>query len=142
MNTNNVTVMLIYAARPQIRFLGNATAPVKGVVHQSINLSYAIDNAIPDVVPAGISWTFRRGVDISIISEQSDSRYKFSSDRCLMISSLTLEDEGDYTIMATNKAGSDDYTVTVVVEGKCNYIHTPCCDLPMFLLNLKFSVLF
>ena len=114
--------MSTHAARPQLRFIGNATLPVMRVVHQSINLSFAIDNAVPDVVPAGISWILRRSMDNTIvvhISEQSSSRYTLSSDRrSLMISNLTLDDDGQYTITATNIFGSDNYTIRLSVEGE------------------------
>ena len=119
-----IIIIFVYThvALPQLRFIGNATVPVMGVVLQSINLSFSIDNAFPDVVPAGISWTLRRSVNnttIVHISEQSNNRYTLSSDRrSLMISNLTFDDAGQYTITATNIFGSDNYTVSLFVKGK------------------------
>ena len=56
---------------------------------------------------------------IDPISEQTDSRYTFSSDRrILTISNLTLEDTGQYTLTVSNEAGEDSYTISLSVRSK------------------------
>ena len=108
----------MHTVLPLIRFLGDT--PVLGIVHRSITLSFVIDNAFPNVEPANAVWMFRaEDSPIITVREQADSRYKFSSDRrSLMITNLTHEDEGQYTITATNAAGSDSFAVNLDIEGK------------------------
>ena len=99
---------------PKLRFLGSAVSLIV-MIHMDITLGFIIDNAFPEVLPANISWKFRRNMDNTTfaIPEMSDSKYGFvNSRKTLVILNFSLEDAGQYTITATNEAGADNFTVT------------------------------
>lgn len=103
---------------PTVRFLG-VLGPVLGIVHGMVTMSFAIDNASPDVLPGDTVWRFNRGGTITTIREDEDSRYMFSSDRrSLTIANLTHENEGQYELFARNAAGSHSFVINLAIEGK------------------------
>ena len=107
-----------HAVPPQINFHG--VIPILGIVHHSINLSFTIDSASPDVLPVNTVWKLRT-VDANMTTLETGTRYAFSSDRrSLVITNLTHEDEGQYTITAANAAGSGSFAVNLDIEGKNN----------------------
>ena len=83
-----------------------------GVVNQSATITFAIINAFPSVSLQNIQWMFNNTVI------RSSPRYMFSSSRLsLTIFNLQHSDEGYYSMMATNEAGSNTSSVFLEIEG-------------------------
>ena len=84
-----------------------------GVVHESVTISFKILHASPLVNITNIQWFFN---DTRLTS--SESRYNFSSDLLsLIINTLQHSDEGVYTLIASNEAGTNSTSVFLEIEG-------------------------
>ena len=83
------------------------------VFRKDVHLQFLIENANPPVLPKDIQWMFA-GSEL-----QEDGKHVvFSADRLsVTITNLSLSDEGVYSLMATNPAGSDSATIMVDVQG-------------------------
>ena len=110
---------------PTIRFPSGS--PVLGIVYNDIILTFVIDNASPSVKPSNVIWKFRSDSSQLTITLSTGSRYSFSDDRLsLTITDLTHDDQGQYTITATNEAGTDQYFITLDIEGVCVCVLRMC----------------
>ena len=93
---------------------------VVGIVGRSVTLSFNITDDFPKVNNDGIRWLFNNGINITDITGlDTDDGYSFSTN----LHSLTLTDidalnEGNYTLMANNDAGTSEATIELNVEGK------------------------
>ena len=111
---------------PTIRFPSGS--PVLGIVYNEIILTFVIDNAFPSVKPSNVIWKFRSDSSQLTMTLSTGSRYSFSNDRLsLTITDLTHDDQGQYTITATNEAGTDQYFITLDIEGVCVCVCTCVC---------------
>ena len=93
---------------------------VLGVVNRSAMLGFRIERASPEVDIANIRWTITSSTDNSIedITTSTDDRLIFSMDLLtLTIVNITNDDEGVYTLIATNPAGRMSAIVNLSVEG-------------------------
>ena len=86
----------------------------------SVNLSFTISNASPKVQPQSIHWTFTSlGGGSYDIPMSQPGVYSFSDDRLtLTLSAVNGSHEGNYTLIATNEAGSDSASVFLEVESQ------------------------
>ena len=121
-----------------LRFLGSQTS-VLGIVHLTATMSFAVDNASPDVTAENTVWQFLKtggGSTTTTITEDADNRYMFTENRrSLTITNLTHNDEGQYTISVKNPAGSYMFSISLQIEGEklplALYInakhHSKCC---------------
>ncbi len=86
-----------------------------GLINQ---ISVVIARDYPFVQRSDINWVFNE-----LIITQSD-KYGLTVDKkSLTISSLSSEDDGMYTIMATNAAGYTEAVITLLVLGMGNVIY-------------------
>ena len=94
-------------------------SPVIGEEDQSATLSFTVSNDIPEVTSDGLEWYFTPvGGSRQPITSASDSRYTFTADLLsLTINPLVVADEGNYTLEATNVAGTDSADIFLDVEG-------------------------
>ena len=94
--------------------LANLTSPVIGVNGSSITLIFTITEDNPPVVLDEIQWLFN-GTVLS-----AGNRVSFSMDRrSVTITQLqVLLDEGIYTLIATNPAGTTSASIFLNVQGK------------------------
>lgn len=85
---------------------------VIGILSRSITLTVNVMEDNPLVTPSGIKWFHNNSVLVS------GPRIIFSSNRLsVTISNLMLSDEGTYTVIADNPAGSDSSSIFLDVEG-------------------------
>ena len=93
----------------------------------SVTVAFVILDASPDVQTDNIRWTFTdlNGNSFNIPTDSMMTNFStnltgvFSGDRVnLTLSGLINVFEGTYTMMATNKAGSDLSEVVLVIEGQ------------------------
>lgn len=115
-------------------------SPLVAVFGRSATLSFSVTEDIPPVTPEGIVWMFREmtvgsggsgesgesgdsgeneesGEVQGHVLDSEYSRYIFSEDRrTLTIFPVHDSDEGLYTLMATNAAGSDSNSISVDVQ--------------------------
>ena len=93
---------------------------VVGVEDQDATLRFNVTNDIPKVVAADVTWTitFANG-SMQVLASDSDIRYMFSVDMLILtIDFLQASDEGSYTLMASNAAGTDSASIFLDVQGK------------------------
>ena len=89
------------------------------VVDRGFTLQFTVSNDRPLVTPSGIRWSFQRSDGTTIeLTPDTDTRYTFSSDMLsLTIEAISLEDEGSYTLTATNSGGTNSATIQLDVQG-------------------------
>ena len=94
-------------------------SPVIGVEDQSATLSFTVSNDIPEVTLDGLQWYFAPvGGSPQSITSASDSRYTFTTDLLsLTINPLVVADEGNYTLEATNAAGTGSTNIFLEIQG-------------------------
>ena len=101
--------------------VGSASA--LGVVGSEVTLSFMITNAYPDVTPDNIKWTFNNGQNIIDITRLTTNGFSFSMDLLsLSIFGISASHEGNYTLTATNNAGSGQTSIELEVEGMCEIL--------------------
>ena len=92
-----------------------------GVVNGSINLTFTIERSSPPVAVEDIKWTFTSSSNGGEEEVISSNRSVFSSGyTSLVISNLQNEDEGVYTLTASNPAGVNYSTINLTIECKNN----------------------
>ena len=102
---------------PFVRPTGPST--VIAIEHQSIQLSFEVVNAHPEVESSGITWRFNDIIVLNDLTTLNGATLSFSSDkRTLTISDVTYEIQGQYFFSAFNGAGRGSNLLTVNVEGK------------------------
>ena len=80
---------------------------------------FLVSNNVPAVTPNSIQW-FSSPSNGSLIEIVADStvRYSFSDNKLSVhINHLSLSDEGNYTLVATNAGGSGSDTIFVDIQG-------------------------
>lgn len=88
-----------------------------GVVNRSINLTFVIERSSPEVSLDDITWIFTNNTGESQQISNSSKRV-FSSDyRSLTLTRIQHEDEGQYTLIASNPAGTNLATINLTVQG-------------------------
>lgn len=90
---------------------------VVGVINRSLVLSFAVYNASPPV--EDVVWIFvnSSGHHHSISSSGSD-KYLFSADLLSVnITFIEISDEGNYSILVQNSAGSSSAAVMIDIQG-------------------------
>ena len=99
-------------------------------------ITFAIQNAHPPVETGDISWRFTRiGYFIHIIEELERNDPRLSRDRLSLTLKNISDDQGNYTMTATNSAGSGTGTTYLDLESKIiirvhrNYIYQECLTL-------------
>ena len=96
---------------------------IVGLIKNDITLRFSIEDASPPILLEDIQWSF----DGAELQEDGEHLF-FSVDRlAVTIVNLSLSDEGVYSLMATNPAGSDSATIRVDVQGMLN-----CCKPQIF----------
>ena len=98
---------------PKVSAVANKTIALIAV---STHLQFFIEEANPPVHPEDIQWMFA-GTEL----QEDGEHVVFSADRlAVTITNLSLSDEGIYSLMATNLAGSD--SATIMVDVQCTYV--------------------
>lgn len=106
---------------------------IVGVVGGSVSFSFTITNDDPKVIRNDINWIFTTPSGSTDITGSSINGYSFSMDLLsITIIGVSYSHEGNYTMMASNAAGSAQSTIALDVEGMAKW---HCC-LP-FLFNLS-----
>ena len=86
-----------------------------GVKGRNITLNFSVIEDEPKVLPEFIHWFLSNGAGMKEIT--SDLRFNFSEDKySLVITNLSLSDEGNYTVFATNIIGTGSAQVFLDVE--------------------------
>ena len=90
-----------------------------GVRGRNITLTFDVTGDEPKVLPGEVRWYFTDG---SVTTEVvSSSRIGFSADRLVLtITNLSISDQGNYTLNATNIIGTGLSSVFLDVQSK-NY---------------------
>ena len=90
-----------------------------GVVGENVALSFNITNDDPRVTTDGIQWIFTNSEGSTDITGLNIDEFTFSGDLLsLKIIGVSHDNEGNYTLIARNPAGSAQSTVSLEVEGK------------------------
>ena len=93
--------------------LSNLSSPVIGVIGRSTTLTFNIIEDNPIVIPDDIQWLLNDN-ELHAGGRISFSIYK----RSIIISRLQLLDEGVYTLIASNAAGTSRSSIYLDVEGR------------------------
>lgn len=108
-----------------------------GVVNGSINLTFTIERSSPAVLKEDIIWTFRAAGGVETVPVESSNRSQFLPEgTSLLLTNLQDEDEGIYTVTASNPAGINYSNINLTIE--CKYTLVLNCS---HLLSLSFSIL-
>ena len=93
---------------------------VLGVVNRTVNLSFSITRASPEVELSDIQWSFTNGDDITEdITNINSSRLDYADDILILtIYNISHDDEGLYILTASNPAGIHSAAINLSVEGK------------------------
>ena len=97
------------------------------MVYRNVTIEFNILRAFPSVLLDNIRWTFTNtsGSTVDITNLTMSERHTLTSDLLqLIIADITMDDEGNYTLTATNPAGVNSGTVFLSVEG--NFITRFC----------------
>ena len=90
---------------------------VVALIRNNVTLQFSIENASPPVSLEDIQWMFA-GAEL----QEDGEHVVFSASRLsVTITNLSLSDEGAYSLMASNPAGSDSATIMVDVQGMIHY---------------------
>ena len=94
-------------------------SPVHGVEGRSVTLIFAITEDDPPVQVSNIRWQFSSTSGTIDITDSTDSHYDLSADRrSLTINQVTSAHHGQYTLFATNEAGTRFNSTNLIVQGK------------------------
>lgn len=88
----------------------------------SVVLSFSITTGFPPVSSEGIQWLFqlRKGA-VMDITLSTDPRLSYSPDRLsLTLTGITYFEEGVYTVIASNAAGSGNASILLNIESEGN----------------------
>ena len=103
---------MFLTASPRVSLISNGLEI--GVKDRGITLRVNVFGDEPKVLPEDIRW-FLSSTEIT----EDDERVEFSDDRfSLTISNLTLSDEGNYTVSATNIIGTGVQVIGLNVQGE------------------------
>ena len=92
--------------------------PLLSIVNGTAVIVFSIAEDYPSVPLSNIKWMLNNVLINNGLDPLYD-QYSFSSDLLtLTISNVQHSDEGNYTMVATNRAGTDSDTVFLEVEGK------------------------
>ena len=92
-------------------------ANIVGLIKNDITLHFSIEDASPPVLLEDIQWSYDRAE-----LQEDGEHVLFSVDKlAVTITNLSLSDEGVYSLMATNPAGSDSATITMDVQSMSDY---------------------
>ena len=88
---------------------------IYGVVSENVTIQFVLTNAgVPPIISNDTQWFFNGSESL-----EEDSGIIFSDDRLsLTLTNLSFTNEGNYTIVITNPAGTDSATLFLDVEGK------------------------
>ena len=98
------------------------------VVNQSVVISFTVYDASPEIT--NVVWTFVNSSGYSglLYPNSNSQKYIFSSDLLsVTISFVELSDEGKYSVMVENPAGSSSAVVTVDVQGLFSCVVKALC---------------
>lgn len=79
---------------------------------------FVIYDSHPLVVPQNISWSFTNALDFTSKVQPSYHCLISTDYTTLQINNVQVSDEGYYTLMASNLAGSASATISVCLLGK------------------------
>ena len=91
-----------------------------GLVYRNVTIVFNIQRASPEVLLDNIRWTFTNtsGSTVDITNVTTSGRHMLTSDSLqLTITNISMEDEGNYTLTASNPAGVNSGTIVLSVEG-------------------------
>ena len=92
---------------------------VAALMGTDVVITFAIENAHPPVETGDISWKFTRiGYFIHLVEELERNDPRLSRDRLSLTLKNISDDQGNYTLKATNSAGSGTGTIYLDVESK------------------------
>lgn len=114
-SSNKISLKIFpFSAPASISSVDN-TSIVYGIVSDNITLKFVLtDSGVPPLLPNDTQWIFN---GIELLEEETN--IIFSDDRLsLTLSNLTFANEGNYTIIITNPAGTDSATLFLDVEGE------------------------
>ena len=98
---------------------------VLGIVGGMATLEFTITDASPSVDIGDITWLFDNGFSITDITGSNANGLSFSSNLLqLVITIVSNSHEGNYTLIASNAAGSNENTIFLEVEGMHNIYST------------------
>ena len=81
-------------------------------------MSFVITDDFPAVKTENIFWQFSSLGTQNTMTIQSNSKISFSEDRLsLIFNNIELSERGNYTLTATNEAGTTNATITMDVHG-------------------------
>ena len=105
----------IFLAPPTVS-ANEPSSQLTGLIGFNVTISFSI-NAAPLVTPSDIEWIFQ-GSSNEVTELLPKARYSFSEDKLsLTIHNIREEDEGQFTLIATNILGQDQASVQLVVDG-------------------------
>ena len=94
----------------------------------NIVITFSIENALCTVRPENITWMFRNNSGFETVILQENTRYHFSANhQGLTLNNITHTDEGIYLMKVTNEVGSDNFSITLEVEGGLNVLYGSVC---------------
>ena len=106
---------IISPAPPTVSASG-PSSQLTGLIGFNITISFSI-SAAPLVTPSDIEWRFRDNSN-EATQIMPTARYTFSEDKLsLTIYNIHEEDEGQFTLTATNDLGQDQASIQLVVDG-------------------------
>ena len=89
-----------------------------GVVNRSVTLSFLIDEASPLVQLYNIQWLFNDTIVLNNGTQAISSNHIISPDGLsLTLTDIQHSDQGTYTVIATNEAGTNSSDIFLQVEG-------------------------
>ena len=88
-----------------------------GVRGRNITLAFVVSGDEPRVMPEDVKWYF---TDSSVTTEVvSNSQISFSADRLVLtVTNLSISDQGNYTLNATNIIGTGSASVFLDVQSE------------------------
>ncbi len=108
--------------------LSNGPNSVVAVTNLSLTVSFTVYNDSPPIQQPLWTFTDTNGYLYQIDPFNNSDHYIFSNSLLsLTILSIEYSDEGNYSILVTNNAGSSTDSITVDVQSKTLFINIWCC---------------
>lgn len=101
----------MYIGSPVVSLV--APSPIIGVLNKSVTIQFNITMDNPKVTPDDIEWLFNG----TLIQEDGQKVFFSSTKLLITINNLTLSDEGVYTLIAGNPAGTDRADAFLDIKG-------------------------